>query len=108
MSGNLFGSQRVIGAKADYRRDDFLFARTQSRTMQNLPWEHSPKYARLSWVTPARRARRTRVVRNATLTIAALLLAVTLLPSHHSSRHAYVAGAKPAHTTIVAANMTGL
>lgn len=30
---------RVIGAHADYRREDFVFARTQSPTMRDMEWE---------------------------------------------------------------------
>ena len=30
---------RVIGAHADYNRADFLFLRTQSLTLRDLPWE---------------------------------------------------------------------
>lgn len=29
----------VIGAHADYRREDFVFARTQSLEMQAMEWE---------------------------------------------------------------------
>ncbi|HWA91919.1 MAG TPA: hypothetical protein VG889_17905 [Rhizomicrobium sp.] len=30
---------RVIGAHADYRREDFVFSRTQSLEMRGLKWE---------------------------------------------------------------------
>lgn len=30
---------KVIGAHADYRREDFVFARTQSLEMRDLAWE---------------------------------------------------------------------
>ena len=30
---------RVIGAHADYRREDFIFARTQSPQTRELEWE---------------------------------------------------------------------
>jgi hypothetical protein len=29
---------RIIAAKADYRRSDFIFPRTQSLTMRDAPW----------------------------------------------------------------------
>ena len=34
---------RFIGAHADVRRDDFVFARTQSPTLRDAPWEHRLK-----------------------------------------------------------------
>ena len=30
---------RVIGAHADYRREDFIFSRTQSPQLRELEWE---------------------------------------------------------------------
>jgi hypothetical protein len=30
---------RVIGAHADYRREDFIFARTQSQQLREMEWE---------------------------------------------------------------------
>jgi hypothetical protein len=30
---------RVIGAHADYRREDFIFSRTQSPTLREMEWE---------------------------------------------------------------------
>ncbi|HUO92549.1 MAG TPA: hypothetical protein VMU22_06495 [Rhizomicrobium sp.] len=38
----------VIGAHADYCRDDFIFPRMQSRAMQDTPWGHRIKRMR-SW-----------------------------------------------------------
>jgi len=39
---------RVIGAHADYCRDDFIFPRMQSRTMRETPW--GPREKRMkSW-----------------------------------------------------------
>ena len=32
---------RVIGAHADYRREDFIFARTQSPQLRELEWENN-------------------------------------------------------------------
>ena len=32
-----------ISAHADYRREDYFFARTQSRALRALEWEHSDK-----------------------------------------------------------------
>lgn len=34
---------QVIGAHADYRREDFVFARTQSLVMRGLEWENRLK-----------------------------------------------------------------
>ncbi|HUJ02877.1 MAG TPA: hypothetical protein VLW75_04505 [Rhizomicrobium sp.] len=34
---------RVIGAHADYNRADFLFLRTQSLNLRDLPWEERLK-----------------------------------------------------------------
>jgi len=34
---------RLIGAHADYRRTDFMFARSQSNVMRDVPWEHRLK-----------------------------------------------------------------
>ncbi len=37
--GPKFAAQRhIISAHADYRRTDFVFARTQSHTMRDTPW----------------------------------------------------------------------
>jgi hypothetical protein len=105
----LYGTQTCIAAKADYRREDFVFLRTQSRAMQNLPWEHSLKHARLPWITSARRERRARTLRNASLTVMALLLGALLVPTHHAAKQtAQIAAATPVHATILAANTTGL
>ncbi len=38
----------VIGAHADYRRDDFIFPRTQSIAMRGTPWKRRIKRVR-SW-----------------------------------------------------------
>ncbi len=35
--------KRIISAHADYRRSDFVFARTQSAAMRDVPWEHRLK-----------------------------------------------------------------
>lgn len=32
-----------ISAHANYRHEDYFFARTQSRTLRALEWEHSDK-----------------------------------------------------------------
>jgi hypothetical protein len=32
-----------ISAHADYRHEDYFFARTQSRALRGLEWEHSGK-----------------------------------------------------------------
>ena len=102
----MYGSQNCIGAKADYHREDFVFARTQSRTMQNLPWEHPSKHTYLPWVTPARRQHRAHILRNVTVTIVALLMGALLTPPHHHTGRAteQVAAAQPVHTTIMASN----
>ncbi|MBA2587550.1 MAG: hypothetical protein H0U98_02895 [Alphaproteobacteria bacterium] len=34
---------RQISAHADYRHEDYFFARTQSRAMSAREWEHSDK-----------------------------------------------------------------
>lgn len=34
---------RVIGAHADYRREDFIFPRTQSPQLRELEWENRLK-----------------------------------------------------------------
>jgi hypothetical protein len=34
---------RVIGAHADYRREDFIFPRTQSPQLRELEWESRAK-----------------------------------------------------------------
>ena len=39
----LRNSAICIGAHADYRRDDYVFPRTQSLTMRALPWERRIK-----------------------------------------------------------------
>ena len=36
-------AKAVISCHADYRREDFMFARTQSSALRNLPWEHRTK-----------------------------------------------------------------
>jgi len=38
----------TIGAHADFRRDDFIFPRMQSRTMRETPWDTRTKPIR-SW-----------------------------------------------------------
>ena len=38
----------IISSHADYRREDFVFARTQSVSSRNLPWDHSTPPLR-SW-----------------------------------------------------------
>jgi hypothetical protein len=40
---NLRNDSRCIGAHADYRREDFVFARTQSLAMRELEWENRIK-----------------------------------------------------------------
>ncbi len=32
-----------ISSHADYRHEDYFFARTQSRALRDLEWEHSDK-----------------------------------------------------------------
>ena len=49
---------RVIGAHADYRREDFIFPRTQSPQLRELEWEGSspervPEKALASHPVPA-------------------------------------------------------
>jgi hypothetical protein len=39
---------RLIGAHADYSRNDFIFPRTQSPALRATPWEHRIK-PRLAW-----------------------------------------------------------
>lgn len=34
------GQSHLISAHADYRREDYVFARTQSRAMTQRPWSH--------------------------------------------------------------------
>jgi hypothetical protein len=34
---------KVIGAHADYRREDYMFQRTQSLAMRELEWDHRLK-----------------------------------------------------------------
>jgi hypothetical protein len=34
---------RIIAAHADYRRSDFMFDRTQSSAMRDLPWDRRIK-----------------------------------------------------------------
>ncbi len=40
---------QLIGAHADYRREDFVFARTQSLEMRDMEWEGRLKPLK-SWV----------------------------------------------------------
>jgi hypothetical protein len=40
LSRTLRNDVRYIGAHADYRREDFVFARTQSLAMQAREWEN--------------------------------------------------------------------
>lgn len=39
---------RIISAHADYRRSDFIFPRTQSQLLRDLPWQRRLKPMR-SW-----------------------------------------------------------
>jgi hypothetical protein len=41
--GEREGVMSHLSAHADYRREDYYFARTQSRAMNALEWEHSEK-----------------------------------------------------------------
>lgn len=36
-------AKTIISRYADYRRDDFMFPRTQSSVMRDAPWEHRLK-----------------------------------------------------------------
>lgn len=36
-------SPQVIGAHADFRREDYMFQRTQSLTMREREWDHREK-----------------------------------------------------------------
>ena len=36
-------AKALISCHADYRREHFVFARTQSSALRNLPWEHRTK-----------------------------------------------------------------
>jgi hypothetical protein len=36
-------AKALISCHADYRREHFMFARTQSSTLRNLAWEHRTK-----------------------------------------------------------------
>jgi len=38
MQARIDRSAKVIGAHADYRREDFVFPRTQSLTMREIEW----------------------------------------------------------------------
>jgi hypothetical protein len=37
------GSKAIVSAHADYRWQDFMFARTQSPAQRDLPWENPIK-----------------------------------------------------------------
>lgn len=43
-------SEMVISAHADYRREDYIHPRTQSRTMAALEWENRTQPRFVRWV----------------------------------------------------------
>jgi len=49
ISPNFAARTRLIGAHADYRRTDFVFARTQSDAMRDTPWDRRLKPMRPWW-----------------------------------------------------------
>jgi hypothetical protein len=49
------GLPKLISSHADYRREDYIFSRTQSRQQSNLQWKHRAGrlHAWSEWLLPA-------------------------------------------------------